>query len=142
MHSYGASQVEGEGTWINGLNLILLIGALVAATGFIGIYATHSPWRVSVVGRSMMLLAVSVVLLILSGIFYNAFGPDYPGRDLVRVCSFLFLNISLWYQLFVLVRVQNSDFKAQQEAKIELAKLPDGPDSGEMRKVNDTRAKI
>lgn len=133
---------EGQHTVITGINLILLIGALVAATGFVGIYASHAPWRVTVVGKSMMLLALSVIGLIMSGLLYNAFGPDYPFRDVVRVCSFTFLNIALWYQLSVLVRAQNADFRAQQRAKLDLDMLGDGPDSGEMRAMvadNDAR---
>lgn len=137
-----APHAEVGEPWVATINLVLLISALIAATGFIGLYASHSPWRVSVVGRSMMLLASSVVLLILSGIFYNALGPDYPYRTAMRLGTWIFLNGALWFQLIVLIRVQNADYAATEKAKIELAQLPSGPDSGEMRKVNDNRAPV
>lgn len=89
------------------ISTCLIVAALVAATGFVGMYATNSPWRLTSVGRAMMTLAVSLVLLCVTALLFNLLGPDYPLRALVRNITYLVLNIGLWWQLVNLVHTQN-----------------------------------
>ena|SRR5437763_1353056 len=93
------------------ISVLLLLGALIAACGFMGTYATYSPWRASEVGRSMMLLAFSIALMIVTGLLLQLLGPDYPFRLLVRNLVYVVLNVSLWWQLCILIRVVNRRFR-------------------------------
>lgn len=94
--------------------LFLLISALIAATGFMGMYATYSPWRSNEVGRSMMLLAFSIALMLVTGLLLQALGPDYPFRALFRNLVYLVLNVSMWWQLCLLIRVQNRNYRDRE----------------------------
>lgn len=89
------------------ISTLLIVAALVAATGFVGLYLTNSPWRLTNVGRAMMTLAVGLVLLCLTALLFNLLGPNYPFRPLVRNFSYLVLNLGLWWQLINLVKMQN-----------------------------------
>lgn len=89
------------------ISLLLLISALVASTGFVGLYATNSPWRLTGVGKAMMTMAVALMGVCISGLLFQLLGPDYPFRFVVRNLVYLALNIALWWQLFNLVRMQN-----------------------------------
>lgn len=105
--------------------LFLLISALIAATGFMGMYATYSPWRSNEVGRSMMLLAFSIALMLVTGLLLQALGPDYPFRALFRNLVYLVLNVSMWWQLCLLIRVQNRRYAERTQVEpIEGAEIP------------------
>lgn len=108
---------------MNAVALLLLLSALIAATGFVGTYASFAPWRSNEVGRSMMLLAVSLILLIVAGIFLNAFGPHYPFRDAFRMTTYVVLNVALWKQLLVLLKVLNKKNKPEPEPEQPVAPL-------------------
>lgn len=92
---------------VDPISTLLIVGVLVAATGFVGMYATNSPWRLSGVGKALMTTSLGVVLLATVALLFNLLGPDYPYRVLFRDLAYLVLNIGMWWQLINLVRAQN-----------------------------------
>lgn len=106
----------------NGIAVLLLISALVAAGGFVGTYASFAPWRSNEAGKTVMLLAVSMIFLILTLILLNVFGTDYLFRDALRLGTYALLNVALWRQLIVLVRVQSN--RSARSAETSAAGLP------------------
>lgn len=125
-------------TTVNVICLLLLLSALIAATGFVGTYASFAPWRSNEVGRSMMLLAMSVIMLIVSGILLNVLGPDYRFRDVVRMSTYVVLNVALWRQLLVLLKVLNGKLTTppkatapEPEAEIIMLPTPRGSEEAE-----------
>lgn len=97
---------------VDPISTLLITGALIATTGFIGLYATNSPWWTSRLGRPMMTLACSVFLLCAVGLLFNVLGADYRYRPLIRDVAYLALNISMWWQLVILVKVQNASARS------------------------------
>lgn len=94
--------------------LFLYITALIAACGFVGAYATNRPWRTEL-GGAMLSLAIAFILVVLSGILLTVLGPNYPFRGLVRVLVALGLNIPMWWQLCILLRVQHDRYQPPSE---------------------------
>jgi asparagine N-glycosylation enzyme membrane subunit Stt3 len=88
--------------------VFLVVAALVAAAGFVGIYAAQAPWQASNVGRAMMTLASSLVAICIVSLLFTFLGPDYALRTLIRDLSWTGLNIGLWWQLINLVVLQRS----------------------------------
>lgn len=88
--------------------VFLVIGALVASSGFVGIYASQSPWHASSVGRAMMTLASSLVMVCVVALLFTFLGPDYSHRFLIRDLAWTGLNIGLWWQLLNLVSLQRA----------------------------------
>lgn len=92
---------------INNLILLLIISALVACTGFIGMYATRAPWHRTDVGRTMMILALGLVLNCVSGLTLSLF-PGVSWFPYLRLVLWGSLNIGLWRQLRTLIQVQRA----------------------------------
>ena len=93
-----------------------LISGLTASLGFVWIYATQSPWRSTPVGKSIMLLVGSLLLLVVFGLI-NALVGDYPGKEVLRFGIYTLVNIALWRQLIVLLKVQNKRYRDEQLAR-------------------------
>lgn len=91
----------------NDISTLLIVSALIAATGFVGLYSTNSPWKLTSVGRAMMTLAVSLILLCITSLLFNLLGPNYALRPLIRTVSWAALNLGLWWQLVNLIKAQN-----------------------------------
>lgn len=94
---------------INNLILLLIVSALVACTGFIGMYATKAPWHRSDVGRTMMILALGLLLNCLAGLALSLFGSQSLWFPYLRLALWTALNVALWRQLRTLVKVQFQD---------------------------------
>lgn len=91
------------------VSIVTLLSCLVASGGFVVLYGRRSRWRATSVGKSIMLLTGSLLILCLLGVATMIFGPDYPGRDLLRVIGTVLINIALWRQLYVLSRAQKDE---------------------------------
>lgn len=68
---------------------------LVPAALFV-LYYRMSPWKNNFVGRALMLLGISLVItqVVLSLSLF--LGPDYFGREFVRLIGYIPAGISLW----------------------------------------------
>jgi hypothetical protein len=86
---------------------VLIYSCTIPAVAFPAVYARF-PWRTNPVGKSVMQLATSLALVLLLVVATTLLGNDYPGRDIVRLAVYSFLVVSLWRQLFTLLRVQRS----------------------------------
>jgi hypothetical protein len=73
-HYWGAEQVQGR----------IYVGTAVAAAVFIALYS-RDPWHKSWFGRSLMMIAVSMLLLGISVVLFRLFGPDYPFRSVLII---------------------------------------------------------
>jgi hypothetical protein len=68
------------------IQLAFAIATLPWALGFIWEYA-KDPWYKTWFGRSLMMIAVAVLLASASAIMFRLFGPDYWGRPALLVGS-------------------------------------------------------
>lgn len=93
---------------LNDLILLLVISALVACTGFVALYATNSRWRTTAVGQTMMLLAVCLIVVCFSGLVFSLVGPTAPIFPWLRLLIYIGLNVAMWRQLHLLIRIQRA----------------------------------
>lgn len=78
--------------------------AMPAAVLYPLIYATRVKWWSTWVGQALLVKAVGVLALLTVSALYQFFGPDYPGRDFVRITGMTLLAVGLWYALIAMLR--------------------------------------
>lgn len=81
--------------------LFLLSG--VAVNIYVPIYMTR-PWWTTPAGRAMMVKGWGNLILLDLGLTALLFGPDYPGRDVVRVIGMAVFTAGMWYLLLTMLR--------------------------------------
>lgn len=86
-------------------NLMLYAGT-PALLAFIILYSIRSPWRQYQAGRSVMYLALSLVLVLVFAIVSVTLGMDFPFRDWIRLTLYGFVTFSMYRLLFSLIIVQ------------------------------------
>lgn len=81
--------------------------AMAAPVIFVILYAYTPPgsipWYKSWEGRVIMLKQALFVGFLANGVLYFTLGPDWPGRDIVRILLFTVLPIALWSLLVLLI---------------------------------------
>lgn len=85
---------------------IVLFEFLVAAIA-VNIYPLMyacRPWHATAAGRALMVKAIGNVILVDMSVAVLVLGPDYPGRDYVRIIGLAFFTVGIWYLLIVLYR--------------------------------------
>ena len=92
---------------------------MAAPVLFVIIYA-HTPrgsvpWWKSWEGRVIMLKQALWVGFLLNGVLYFALGPDWVGRDALRVSLFTILPLALW-SLLILLIVRRRQAKVARDA--------------------------
>lgn len=93
----------------------LLLSSMPALALFVGFYFFASPWKKLLVGRSLMYFAASLFLI--SGIVLLSLflGPDYPGRELVRIAGYGLVSFTTWRLFFTLRHIQKNPPPADDE---------------------------
>ena len=76
--------------------------AMAAPVVFVVVYA-KTPWWRTWEGRVIMLKQVLWVGFLLNGVLYFALGPDWYGREVMRVVLFTTLPIALWGLTILLI---------------------------------------
>ena len=80
---------------------------MAAPVLFVIIYAHtprgSTPWYKSWEGRVIMLKQALWVGFLANGVLYFALGPDFSGRDAIRIVLFTALPIALWGLLVLLI---------------------------------------
>lgn len=87
----------------------ILLGALPAIALFVGYYYFGSPWRKLLAGRSLMYFACALLGITLNVLFTLFLGPDYPGRELVRILIYGGVFITSWRLFFTLRHIQRAN---------------------------------
>lgn len=85
---------------------LLIFAAVPAAVAFPMLYAVGSPWRSTPEGKMMMNLGSAIALVFTLIVVNVVFGPDYWGREWVRLFTYAYLAFALWRLVFTLLRVQ------------------------------------
>lgn len=70
------------------------------------IYGLTSPWWKSWIGRALFIKAIGVGMLISFSALFHLFGPDYFGRDTIRIGGMSVAVIGFYLALFSLVQVK------------------------------------
>ncbi len=84
--------------------------AVLSTFGWIGslllvlIYHHTARWWQYAYGRALFILVLVTFLFFTTSMLYNIFGPDYPGRDIMRIVNLLLTVAMVWYLLITLVR--------------------------------------
>lgn len=83
----------------------ILVILLVPLVLFIFLYGTRSPWRLTPLGRSLMLQKLLLVLLVGFSLF-STIVHDYPGYVWIRILIYLAVAAALWTDVYLLRQVQ------------------------------------
>lgn len=70
------------------------------------IYGFTSPWWSSWIGRALLVKAVGVAILVSFSALFQFFGPNYWGRDYVRIVGMAFACVGFYLALFSLIQVK------------------------------------
>lgn len=97
---------------------VLVAISAALAWSFVVTYGVRSPWRSTVVGRSLMYVWVSlaVIMTLITGSFW--FG-EYPGRTFVRLVVYGTLPVALGKFLWVLVQVQRGRMRGEIPSRVD-----------------------
>lgn len=100
---------------------ILIFVAWPAVALFIAYYAAKSPWRKTLIGKSMMYKSIAMLMLLSLSLLGNWFS-GYPGEPLVRATVYFILAIVQWRLFFSLryaqtgkVTLEHPDYKPVRE---------------------------
>lgn len=85
--------------------VLLIIAAAPAATLFPIGYAwvARDVWWRTPAGRALMTSSTALALLIDISLAYQAFGDDYPAREIVRLSVFALIAAGAWLSLGALI---------------------------------------
>lgn len=100
---------------------ILVYFALPATVAYPLIYGFTSPWWRSWIGRALLIKALGVATLIIFSTLFQLFGPDYPGRNYIRIIGMFIADIGFWFALFALIQVKREVWKENHDGR------PQGP---------------
>ena len=70
-------------------------------------------WYRTWFGRSLMAIAIAVLLYTLSTILFRAFGPGYWGRDVLIIVTAGLTSFALWTRTVVLIKAQNAEKRSR-----------------------------
>ena len=98
---------------------LLVLPAAFGQTYFLYRYWRYSPgWRVHPVGRSLMIKAVSLAILV--DTFVVSVFADISGNetlmvigDTLEVLAYLIVTAAIWWQVVVLIKTQNRERSAR-----------------------------
>lgn len=82
---------------------LILLTTIPALGLFVGFYYFKSPWRALLVGRSLMYFAVSLLTIVGIVALSVWLGPEYPGREWVRLFGYTMVSVTTW-RLFLTLR--------------------------------------
>lgn len=86
---------------------ILVYIALPAVILYPLIYGLTSPWWKSWIGRALLIKAVGILILIIFSALFHIFGPNYWGRDTIRIVGMIIVDIGVWAVLFAMLQVKS-----------------------------------
>lgn len=70
------------------------------------IYGLTSPWWQSWIGRALLIKAIGVAILVSFSALFQLFGPDYFGRDVVRITGMTVACVGFYFALFAMLQVK------------------------------------
>lgn len=89
---------------INILAGLLWFGSLV----FVLYYATEPWWR-SWFGRSLMTMALGMLIFSSMALIQIRLGSEYPFRSTLRLIGYTLLTLAMWSRVYVLWRARRAD---------------------------------
>ena len=81
---------------------VLLFGAAVGTLVFGVSYAFWFRWWKTPAGRALLAFVTSLILVFLLNMLGMFLGPEYEGRELVRIGFYSTVFASSWWMVFVL----------------------------------------
>lgn len=95
-------------SWVDTYVSYCFFIAMGAPVVFVIVY-WPMPWKKSWEGRVLMLKQVLWIGFLVNGVLYFALGPDFFGRDALRIVLFTTLPVALWsLTVLLIVRRQES----------------------------------
>lgn len=70
------------------------------------IYGLTSPWWKTWIGRALLIKALGVLILISFSALFQYFGPNYYGRNVVRITGMALACVGFYAALFSMLQVK------------------------------------
>lgn len=83
---------------------LLVYLTLPAAVVYPAIYGTQTKWWKGWIGRGLFISAAGLAILLVFTAAYQIFGPNYVGRDTVRIVGMVFVCVGTWLGLAAMLR--------------------------------------
>lgn len=83
--------------------LFTAIPPIVLFTAF---YFFRSNWRATGSGRALMWLTGSMTVVLVLTAVTRFLGPNWPGREWVRLAAYFFVSLAVWRLFFLLIKTQ------------------------------------
>ena len=93
---------------------IALLTSVPALVLFVGFYYFKSPWKKLLVGRSLMYFAASLLCTVVIVLLSLFLGPEYPGRDWIRLGGYVLVSITTWRLFFTLRKIQKERPRSEE----------------------------
>lgn len=105
-------------TWVDWWTQGVVLVSMTIAWAFVIRYGLWSPWRLTIVGRSLMYVWVSlaVVLTMITASFWLG---EYPGRMWVRLVVYSSMPVAFAIFFRVLVHVQRGRLRGEIPSRVE-----------------------
>lgn len=99
-------QTVSSSPWANAAIVATALGALV----FVTLYAwiTRGGWRTSIMGKHVMTFMIVILLVSALAVAAIIWGTDWPYRELIRGTAWSLIAGCIWWQVFILIRVQHN----------------------------------
>lgn len=68
------------------------------------VYVIRAKWWKTWIGQALLIKAVGVWILLTVSLLYQFFGPDYWGRDALRITGASLVTVGIWYALVAMLR--------------------------------------
>lgn len=93
--------------------------ALPAAALYIGLFVGFSDWRSTLPGRAAATAGFSVITILLVNAASLFLGPDYPGREWIRVIAYWGLGVAQLYLCYSVWHFQRLGLIQRRQARRE-----------------------
>lgn len=82
----------------------MVLGCLGWDAAYIAVYGTATRWYRSPVGRALIIKAVGLAMMLTYSVLFYFLGPDYAGRDTLRIVGISVLFFGLAYAFVAMIR--------------------------------------
>lgn len=100
------------------LQLWIAVPAIAVTIVFIGMFARPSErWWKTMFGTSLMLLAVAILIAETTVVLFRIYGPEYYGRDVLRVTAQCMTFVAMALRTWVLFSAQRHDRRSRPHSR-------------------------
>ena len=95
-----------ETNWTDEYFRVVLFACWIPAIGFPLVYGLTAKWWKSLIGRALETKATAMMFLVTLTNLFNLLGPNYYGRDTLKVVGASLLFVGMWSQFIAICKAK------------------------------------